>query len=39
MSLDVELATTAMQRVADRLGVSVEEAALGALQVQKFSMP
>ena len=26
----------AMQRVADRLGMSVEEAALGALQIQKF---
>ena len=38
MSLDVELATAAMQRVSDRLGVPVEEAALGALQVQKFSM-
>ena len=38
MSLDVELATAAMQRVADRLGVLVEEAALGALQIQKFSM-
>src|SRR3954464_3361866 len=38
MSLDVELAAAAMQRVADRLGVSVEEAALGALQIQKFSM-
>src|SRR6478752_3403120 len=38
MALDVELATAAMQRVSDRLGVPVEEAALGALQVQKFSM-
>jgi 5-oxoprolinase (ATP-hydrolysing) len=38
MSLDVELATAAMRLVADRLGVPVEEAALGALQVQKFSM-
>jgi 5-oxoprolinase (ATP-hydrolysing) len=38
MSLDVELATAAMQRVASRLGIPVEEAALGALQIQKFSM-
>ena len=28
----------AMQRIADELGMSVEEAALGALQIQKFGM-
>ena len=38
MQLDVDLARTAMQRLADTLGMSVEEAALGALQIQKFGM-
>ena len=38
MQLDIGLARTAMQRLADTLGMSVEEAALGALQIQKFGM-
>ena len=38
MRLDAELARHAMQRVADRLGLGVEEAAVGALQIQKFGM-
>ena len=38
MRLDVDLASRAMQGVADRLGMSVEEAALGALQIQKYGM-
>src|ERR671938_464642 len=38
MRLDVELAADAMRAVAERLGMSVEEAALGALQIQKFGM-
>ncbi|GAB3680638.1 hydantoinase B/oxoprolinase family protein [Saccharopolyspora tripterygii] len=36
--LDVEAARTAMATVADPLGMSTEEAALGALQVQRFGM-
>jgi 5-oxoprolinase (ATP-hydrolysing) len=38
MQLDVELARAAMQRLADTLGMPVDEAALGALQIQKFGM-
>ena len=38
MLLDVELAEAAMRPVADGLGVDLEEAALGALQIQKFGM-
>jgi 5-oxoprolinase (ATP-hydrolysing) len=38
MLLDLDLAESAMQTVADRLGMSVEEAALGALQIQKYGM-
>ena len=38
MALDVDLAERAMEKVAARLGVSVDEAALGALQIQKFGM-
>ena len=38
MRLDEGLARVAMQTVADRLGTSVEEAALGALQIQRFGM-
>jgi 5-oxoprolinase (ATP-hydrolysing) len=38
MQLDVDLARTAVQGLADTLGMSVEEAALGALQIQKFGM-
>ena len=38
MRLDRNLADAAMRTVADRLGMSVEEAALGALQIQKFGM-
>jgi 5-oxoprolinase (ATP-hydrolysing) len=38
MQLDVDLARTALQRLAETLGMSVEEAALGALQIQKFGM-
>jgi 5-oxoprolinase (ATP-hydrolysing) len=38
MQLDVELAEQSMRPVAEGLGVTVEEAALGALQIQKFGM-
>src|SRR5699024_1463219 len=38
MSLDPQLARDVLQPVADQLGLSVEEAALGALQIQKFGM-
>ncbi|MEZ5100217.1 MAG: hydantoinase B/oxoprolinase family protein [Thermoleophilia bacterium] len=38
MQLDVSLAETAMRTVADELGMSLEEAALGALQIQKYGM-
>ena len=38
LALDAELARTAMKSVADELGLSVEAAALGALQIQKFGM-
>lgn len=38
MSLDAEQARKAMTTVADRLDMSAEEAALGALQIQKFGM-
>jgi len=38
MQLDVDLARTAMERLAGTLEMSVEEAALGALQIQKFGM-
>ena len=38
MGLDPDLARTAMATIADRLGMSPEEAALGALQIQKFGM-
>jgi len=38
MELDVALAEQAMHRVSDRLGMTLEEAALGALQIQKFGM-
>lgn len=38
MKLDVDLARQTMSKVADQLGMSVEEAALGALQIQKFGM-
>jgi 5-oxoprolinase (ATP-hydrolysing) len=38
MALDLDLARTAMEKVAERLGVDVQEAALGALQIQKFGM-
>ena len=38
MTLDVDLAREAIQGVADQLGMTVEEAALGALQLQKFGM-
>ncbi|HSK14808.1 MAG TPA: hydantoinase B/oxoprolinase family protein [Gaiellaceae bacterium] len=38
MQLDVDLARTALQGLADTLGMSLEEAALGALQIQKFGM-
>jgi len=38
MELDAELAREAMEKVAGALGVGVEEAALGALQIQKFGM-
>src|SRR6058998_2708932 len=36
MALDLELARAAMEKVASGLGVGIEEAALGALQIQKF---
>lgn len=38
LQMDAEKARVAMKTVADQLGMSVEEAALGALQVQKFGM-
>src|SRR5438876_3818966 len=38
MALDLELARAAMEKVASRLGTGIEEAALGALQIQKFGM-
>lgn len=38
IDLDVELARQAMSAVAAQLGMSVEEAALGALQIQKYGM-
>jgi 5-oxoprolinase (ATP-hydrolysing) len=38
MRLDRDLAEAAMRTVADRLGMSVQEAALGALQIQKYGM-
>src|SRR5699024_7995978 len=38
MSLDPQLSRDALQPVAEQLGLSVEEAALGALQIQKFGM-
>ena len=38
MTLDRALAEQALAAVADELGMTVEEAALGALQVQKFGM-
>jgi 5-oxoprolinase (ATP-hydrolysing) len=38
MRLDRELARDAIAGLADRLGMSVEEAALGALQIQKYGM-
>jgi 5-oxoprolinase (ATP-hydrolysing) len=38
MQLDVDHARTAMERLAGTLEMSVEEAALGALQIQKFGM-
>jgi 5-oxoprolinase (ATP-hydrolysing) len=38
MLLDEGLARGAMQSVADRLGMSIEEAALGALQIQRYGM-
>jgi 5-oxoprolinase (ATP-hydrolysing) len=38
MQLDPELARRAMDKVATQMGLSTEEAALGALQIQKFGM-
>ncbi len=38
MGLDRVLAQSAMETVAGELGMSVEEAALGALQIQKYGM-
>ncbi|HJU47726.1 MAG TPA: hydantoinase B/oxoprolinase family protein, partial [Gaiellaceae bacterium] len=38
MTLDRALAEQALATIADELGMSVEDAALGALQVQKFGM-
>lgn len=38
LQMDVGKARAAMKTVADELGMSVEEAALGALQIQKFGM-
>ena len=38
MRLDPGLAASAFQPLADRLGMSIEEAALGALEIQKFGM-
>ena len=38
LRLDPQLSRDAMAKVADKLGMTVEEAALGALQIQKFGM-
>ena len=38
MSLDLEQARCALSGLAERLGMSVAEAALGALQIQKYGM-
>jgi 5-oxoprolinase (ATP-hydrolysing) len=38
MKMNVDLARTALSTVAEQLGMTVEEAALGALQIQKFGM-
>jgi 5-oxoprolinase (ATP-hydrolysing) len=38
MRLDPDLAERAMRKVADKLGVTTAEAALGVLQIQKFGM-
>jgi 5-oxoprolinase (ATP-hydrolysing) len=38
MKLDRSLAEAAMRSVADELGMGVDEAALGALQIQKYGM-
>jgi 5-oxoprolinase (ATP-hydrolysing) len=38
MQLDPELARGAMAKIAEQLGIPVEDAALGALQIQKFGM-
>ena len=38
MQLDLGLAEAAVQKIADRLGMTVEDAALGALQIQKYGM-
>jgi len=38
MHLSIELARSAMQRLADQLAMTVEEVALGTLQLQKFGM-
>lgn len=38
LDMDLAGARTAMEGLADKLGMSVEEAALGALQIQKFGM-
>lgn len=38
LDMDLDGARAAMQGLADKLGMSIEEAALGALQIQKFGM-
>lgn len=38
LDLDVDNSQKSMESLADELGMSVEEAALGALQIQKFGM-
>ena len=38
MALDRDLAEQAVSAIADELGMTVEEAALGALQIQKYGM-
>lgn len=38
LQMDADRASEAVRRVADQLGMSVQEAALGALQIQKFGM-
>ena len=38
LDMDIDAARRAMQELADKLGMTVEEAALGALQIQKFGM-